>query len=993
MTSAPPNGVASRILEGAEHALVAAAGPVPAAAPRLVVNNYEKGEKLSAVIDSELRTCTSFAFSVAFVSSSGIVPLTQALAEARDRGVPGRILTTDYLSFSEPAALEHLAVHFPNIELRMYRTEGVPDRAGFHTKGYLFEHADGSRVMLVGSSNLTGGALMANQEWNVEFTSLAQGSLARSVADEFEQLWSLAEPLEDVLAVYRRAYDEKKRLLRAANSKVVSFEQARLVPNAMQSAFVASLMELVDAGARRALLISATGTGKTYAAAFAAQSLRPHRLLFLVHREQVLRKARESFMRVLGPDLSYGLLSGGAHDYDAECLFATMQTMSQPHVLERFAPDAFDLVIVDEVHRAGSASYERILSHFRPRLCLGMTASPDRPDGFDIYRLFDNNIVYEIRLQQALEENLLCPFHYFGVADIEVDGRPIDDAADFGNLVCEERVSRIVEKTRLYGYSGDRVRGLIFCSRNDEAAELSAKLNERGLRTLALSGADGQSAREQAVARLAAMPGDALWERRLDYLLTVDIFNEGVDIPEVNQVVMLRPTTSPIVFVQQLGRGLRKDDEHDKEFVVVIDFIGNYANNFMIPIALSGDRSYNKDVIRRYVMEGSRVIPGCSTVHFDEVSRERIYRSIDASTPGVRLLQEQYAIVKHKLGRVPRMVDFLHHGGVDPMLFVDKLRSYARFLQKYEHDVDLGLSEAEHLVIEFLSRYCGNGKRPHELLMLRALAEGRPVTPEAVAEELVYFAIPFDEASYRSAAHLLDKTFVNAPADRARYGDVEIVEFDDDERIVKTDQFVDMLAHDAFRDALLDVVEFGLERCKERYGGAAGGLKLHEKYSRKDVCRLLNWEKDTSSTVYGYRVNEASGTCPIFVTYKKADDISATTRYDDRFESREVFSWMTRSGLRLDSDEVRSIAQADDSGLAVHLFVKKSDGEGGDFYYLGRVHPSDARQTTQPTGTGSEKPIVNFRLHLEQPVNEELYDYFTSDLADAGAGVGAPSAA
>lgn len=285
---------------------------------------------------------------------------------------------------------------------------------------------------------------------------------------------------------------------------------------------------------------------------------------------------------------------------------------------------AFDIIVIDEVHRAGADSYQRIMDYFMPRFWIGMTASPDRTDGYDIYGLFDHNIAYEIRLQQAMEEKLLCPFHYFGITDLEVDGHIIDDNAiknvqNFTNLVCDDRVNYIMQQMDYYGYSGDKVKGLIFCSSKEEAKELSAKFNTKGMNTLVLTGENSQTEREEAILRLEQ---DEL-ENSLDYILTVDIFNEGVDIPAVNQVVMLRPTESPIVFIQQLGRGLRKYD--GKEYVVVLDFIGNYMNNFMIPIALSGDRTYNKDTIRKYVREGSRIIPGESTIHFDEIIKKRIF--------------------------------------------------------------------------------------------------------------------------------------------------------------------------------------------------------------------------------------------------------------------------------------------------------------------------------------------------------------------------------
>lgn len=262
------------------------------------------------------------------------------------------------------------------------------------------------------------------------------------------------------------------------------------------------------------------------------------------------------------------------------------------------------MTYADECHHAGSESNQRIMSYFKPKFWLGMTASPDT-NNYDIYDLFDHNIAYEIRLQQALEEDLLCPFHYFGITDLEINGEVFDDNAgvrNFANLISDARVDYVLEKAEYFGYSGDRVRGLIFCSRKEEAKELSLKFNcrykkdGRLYRTEVLTGEDIQVRREKVISQLTA---DGCEENAIDYIFTVDIFNEGVDIPEINQVIMLRPTESPVVFIQQLGRGLRKYE--GKEYVVILDFIGNYMNNFMIPIALSGDRIYNKDTMRRYI--------------------------------------------------------------------------------------------------------------------------------------------------------------------------------------------------------------------------------------------------------------------------------------------------------------------------------------------------------------------------------------------------------
>ena len=250
------------------------------------------------------------------------------------------------------------------------------------------------------------------------------------------------------------------------------------------------------------------------------------------------------------------------------------------------------------------------MSYFKPSFLLGMSATPDRPDRENIYELFDYNIALDIRLKDALENNLLCPFHYFGIADIKVNGEPLQEEADFNDLTTEERVERIIEQSEYYGFSGDRVKGLIFCSHVNEARILSQELNKRrkdnrrNWRTAYVTGDTSIELREEYVRKLQSDSDDDI----LDFIITVDTFNEGIDIPKVNQIIMLRPTESSIIFIQQLGRGLRKNSI-GKEYLVAIDFIGNYKKSFLIPVALSGDNTYDKDNLRKYITEGSSVIP------------------------------------------------------------------------------------------------------------------------------------------------------------------------------------------------------------------------------------------------------------------------------------------------------------------------------------------------------------------------------------------------
>mgnify|MGYP002797625836 FL=1 len=632
--------------------------------PEFISNNYKLGKKVLVSIEEELQRCEEFFISVAFITKSGITPLLQTLKDLEQRNIPGKILTTNYLMFSEPEALEKLA-GLKNIELKMFVASS--ETGGFHTKGYIFREEEIYRI-IIGSSNMTLSAITRNKEWNTKIVSTEQGELTQAVLQEFDELWKDEHSLafEDFIDSYRQEYlNEKiirKQKQQAVSEQVVELENYRLKPNKMQVVFVKNVMEMRAQHIDRALLLSSTGTGKSLASAFMLREMGTKRALFVVHREQIAKQTMKSYKRVFGSSRTYGLLSGNSREFGSDFLFATMQMLSKEDILSHYSPEDFDVIILDECHHVGAESYQKIMRYFKPKFWLGMTASPDT-NQYDIYSIFDHHIAYEIRLQQALEEDLLCPFHYFGITDLEINGEVFDDNAgvkNFSNLISDARVDYVIDKANYYGFSGDRVKGLIFCSRKDEAKELSNKFNERGLRTEVLTGEDTQERRESVIARLT---NDEDGEDQLDYIFTVDIFNEGVDIPEINQVIMLRPTQSPVVFIQQLGRGLRKYE--GKEYVVILDFIGNYMNNFMIPIALSGDRSYNKDAMRRYIREGARVIPGSSTIHFDEISKKRIYASIDtARTNDMKLLRESYRTLKYKLGRIPTMQDFKKFGSV-----------------------------------------------------------------------------------------------------------------------------------------------------------------------------------------------------------------------------------------------------------------------------------------------------------------------------------------
>ena len=342
----------------------------------------------------------------------------------------------------------------------------------------------------------------------------------------------------------------------------------------------------------------------------------PERVLFVAHTEQILRKAAEEFALVLDLDESdIGFLSGQHQDFDTRFLFATVQSLSRPYNLKELHRDAFDYIVIDEVHRSGAESYRKVIDYFTPGFLLGLTATPERTDGFDIYELFHWNVAFEIRLQAALNAKMLVPLHYYGISDYSW----ITDHTSLENRLNDERLDFITTNLEIYGFARD-VKGLIFCSSNEESHLLAEKLNSRSvhgrlLRTRALSGEHSITEHEAAI--------EALASGELDYLITVNIFNEGIDIPPLNQIVMMRGTESSIIFTQKLGRGLRKAE--GKDHLRVLDFIGNYENSYLIPVALSGDHSGNKDNLREIVGGGDTpFLPATSTVNFDRIASSRI---------------------------------------------------------------------------------------------------------------------------------------------------------------------------------------------------------------------------------------------------------------------------------------------------------------------------------------------------------------------------------
>lgn len=931
--------------------------------PSLLVNDENREVKVLTSIIEELSSCTEFYFSVAFITNSGVASLINTLKDLEARNIKGKIVTSQYQNFTQPKALKRL-IELSNVEVR------IVTKGNFHAKGYIFKNHEYYRV-IIGSSNLTQNALSHNKEWNLKVTASKNGGILKRIVTEFNETFDMAKRVTaEWINEYNKIYQSERQKRVRIEDEIEDIPVEMIRPNKMQEEALKALEELRSQDIDKALVISATGTGKTYLSVFDVRKFKPRRFLFVVHRENIARAAMKSYKRILGNSIEMGVLSGNSKDFDAPYLFCTIQTLHKDEILERFKSDHFDYIVIDEVHRSGSKSYEKILNYFKPKFLLGMSATPERTDGYDIYKTFDYNIAYEIRLKRALQENILSPFHYYGISEIEVDGSVFDDKTDFNKLVCSERVERIIEKANIFGWDNGRVKGLVFCSGIKEAKELSNKFNQRGYKTISLDGSNSEKEREEAIQRLEKNERNGDY---LDYIFTVDIFNEGVDIPSVNQIIMLRPTQSAIVFVQQLGRGLRKSE--GKEYVVIIDFIGNYANNFLIPIALYGDKSYNKDNLRKLMTSGSSTIPGVSTVNFDSITKNRIFKSIDNTNMATKkALLEEYKLLKYKLGKIPTMMDFILHGSRDPIAFIEYSNSYYNFVSMLEDNIGDLLSSEQKLYLEFYSKELGGAKRIEDIIILKMLIEYERFNISEF-EEIInknYGYYPSEQTTESCIRQLNCQFLKKREQEKYQWANTLSIE----EKYIRIhEDLKDKLKNKTFRDYLINLLEYCIDKFNKAYSkeNFNKGFLFYQKYSRKDVCKILNWESDDSSTVYGYRIKY--NTCPIFVTYHKKEDISESIKYKDSFVNKHQFSWMTRSAVTLESSEVRKIKNYSSTGLRMLLFVKKSDGEGGDFYYLGDVEPTEYKQTTIKDNNGKEKAIVNINYKLNREVEDKIYNY------------------
>ncbi|ADH98263.1 DUF3427 domain-containing protein [Salisediminibacterium selenitireducens] len=930
---------------------------------KLIVNSGH-ANMLNELIDS-MKTCNSFYFSVAFVNFSGLQLLLDPLKEAQDRGIKGRILTSTYLNFTDPKALQKMK-EFDHLDLKVFVTD---KEVGFHTKVYIFEYDDYDKV-IIGSSNLTQSALKSNIEWNVEIISKQDGAFIENVRREFDRLWNDSfvadQKLLDDYAAYIRdlpTIDAKKSLI---------FEKPDYITqNRMQQRAVENLERIRSHGEQRALVIAATGTGKTYMSAFHVRDIEPKKLLFLVHRGEILRKALASFELLIPAQLgkTCGYYTGEKKDREADYLFATIQTMQRHY--QDFEPDEFDYIIVDEAHHATAPSYQRVIDYFNPNFMLGMTATPERSDHLSVFELFDHNVAVEVRLHEALDDELVIPFHYFGITDIdEVDlsDIDIDNLSEVTKrLQVHQRVDFIIENMQFYGYDGDTRKCLGFCASIEHAKYMTEAFNQRGIPSVHLSGHDDDRMREATMNRLESD------EDELEVIFTVDIFNEGVDLPSVNSVLMLRPTNSPIIFIQQLGRGLRKHP--DKSFLTVLDFIGNHNRTFLIAIALNGSRFYDKDSLKVAVSTDFANIPGATHIQMDEISKERILAQIDQENfNSMQYLKDEYNEFKQlRNGKPPYfLVDyFTYDGSPDPVKFIAKKQHYLDFVASLERDNQLkAMMQDVHFdkALKNLSKKLPI-KRIHDFVIIRYLLDHDQITLQTAKTEILKHVQSVDEDTVLHAFEMLNQDYLDHIK---KTHELKLAEFDGEATLTRTEAFAAILEDESSRRYIEDALHYGLLRYEREFHDANYGVphfKLYEQYQMVDAAQLSNYRK-THSAFRGSGLLKNGKEFFLFIDLHKEADIDERINYQDKFIDRKTFQWQSQNSTRQQSEVGQQIMYNRQHGVRLHLFVRKYreiDSKREPYIYIG------IGDTIEAYG---EQPITAM-LNLTHEVPQSLYVEFT----------------
>ncbi|MCD1261414.1 DUF3427 domain-containing protein [Paenibacillus athensensis] len=951
--------------------------------PLLLTN--QNAMHLFRALKYELMTADQAFFMVSFVRWSGLQLLLKSIDQFK-KDQPNKkikILTSTYLKITEPKALKSLLL-LPNVETKVFNSGKV----SFHTKAYLFERISNLNTAIIGSSNLTYSALKTGHEWNVKLPGDTLQSVFLNARDAFETYWNDANavPLDAALIdTYEKEYNNKKIMLvnPYTAAEHVDFteatvkpeeDQGPIQPNKMQVEALEALSKTRSNQHTKAVVIAATGTGKTYLSALDVHAFQANTMLFLAHRDEILESSQKTFIQVFGQKDGFGKLTGIHKEGYKPYLFGSVRTLSKDEVLYQYSPEHFDYIVVDEFHHAEAATYKKVLDYFKPKFLLGLTATPERMDGRDVLELCNHNVVYEIRLREALEEGLLVPFRYFGLSDPTVDYEEvgIQSNGQFKEnelvrvLNTHERVDYVLEMIRKFGHDGPFMKALGFCATIEHAQYMSDACNQRGVGAGYLTGDNTPDQRQTLIRRLEDDTDP------LQIIFTVDIFNEGVDIPRINLVLFLRPTESATIFIQQLGRGLRKAP--GKEYATILDFIGNYKKSFIVPLALSGQynhKAFDRESLRVAVETDFANLPEGCFVDLEEVSRKQILEKIESiKLDRDLMLKEVYNQFRKELGRSPEIEDFLYVEGAPSFhSFIFKYGSWVETKKRMKDLNELDRSIlANEVFLKVIRRVEGllPVKWPYELIILYVAISKGKVCQEDVVNELQFrFAISISAENHAKKIHRAMEKLAETPTKKSwSFGKLKNGDFSLSTVVADTIQ-----SNSLFKDYLGGRLEYGLAEFRRVYRPGVffqseKNVVLYQNYTRNDLIYLF--ESDVQEGSWREGVSRVGSHYLLFVNLNKEKRVAEHLKYHDYFIDQQHFHWQSQNSTSHKSTVGQNYVHHKQRGFHIHLFVRKFERMHGvtlPLMYLGEV---------DYVSSHGDKPMnVTWKLH--QPIPEALY--------------------
>ena len=978
----------------------------------LIINEKAKFRNFFIYLKQELLNCKKFYFIVSFIRYSGIQLLISTLDKLEKQGIQGEIITSVYLNITDSKALRKL-LSYKNIKVKIYNNSSE----SFHTKAYLFEKEKYHSVV-IGSSNISQSALYSAEEWNVKLTDSSFFNIYGKSLNQFEKLWHSNEAIE-LTQDFIDEYEKYKKSVNVQNTfdyrKTKIEQENEFVPNSMQKRVLQKLKETRINGNKKGLVISATGTGKTYLAAmdikqfFEINSNTENKLfeindkksktsnikfLFIAHREELLENAINVFSKILKIDKNeFGRIYGGLKEIDKSIIFASIQSLRNCY--NEFKPSFFDYIIVDEFHHSMSDSYLKTLSYFNPKFLLGLTATPKRMDGKDILSLCDYNVVDEIGIKEALEEDLIVPFHYFGVNDytINYDNIPYkngnyNEKILLENLLLNTRTDYIVEKINKFGFDGDELSAVAFCQNIEHAFFMKEEFSKKGYKSAVITANTSSNERSEILEKFK--------NKKIEILCVVDILNEGIDIPTINLLLFLRPTMSSTIFIQQIGRGLRK--AKNKDFVTIIDFIGNHKKDYLLINYFSSEVG-NKDtlftkkekIINEIKNQFSNIPKSCY-VELDRICQNRIIEKIEKiNFSSKNILKEMYLDYKVEIGKSED--EFLQIADFDTNieLFQElclKMHSFYNAQLQFEDSKifkneneknPLNTTEIEFL--EYLEKKI-TLVEPFTFLIIDYLATGKEYinNSDLLNKYKGFFDIKrnFEKHYLLNRNRIFEELIEDEILEKNLYGykfskkykNLFLNKKLNEKNNMKSQQKENKLN---FINRLKQLIHLGLNEFKRNDLDEFNEniLISYKEYKRVELQILLDSKVPKGSWRAGY-ANTDKDIC-LFATIDKTHIFQENLKYDNSLFADDIIQWISQPKTSHNSSVGQMFIHHKEKGFKVHIFIRKYAFMNGNktnpFIYLGNA------QYYSSQGDKPMKILWKLDKKIPQKLIYELYKF------------------